>query len=170
MAENGALGIEVFQQWRPHFIWMDLGLPQLSGMEATRRIRQLDGGAEVKIAAITAYAYASERDGVMRAGFDDLTFKPFRQKDIFLCMARHLGVRYSSSEGAGNKLHRQAGARPAWRLRSCVFPRSSLSTKLTLPRRIRRPARGYEYISFPPRPSPRYRSPTNPPAPFAISP
>ena len=113
VAENGALGIEAFQQWRPHFIWMDLGLPQLSGMEATRRIRQLDGGAEIKIAAITASAYASERDGVMRAGFDDFTFKPFRQTEIFFCMARHLGVRYSSSEGAGNKSHRQAGGRPA---------------------------------------------------------
>ena len=47
VAENGALGIEAFQQWRPHFIWMDLDLPQLSGTEATRRIRQLDGGAEI---------------------------------------------------------------------------------------------------------------------------
>jgi signal transduction histidine kinase/CheY-like chemotaxis protein len=111
VAENGALGIEAFQQWRPHFIWMDLGLPQLRGMEATRRIRQLDGGAKVKIAAITAYAYASGCDGVIEAGFDDLTFKPFRQKNIFLCLARHLGVRYSSSDGAGNKSHRQAGAR-----------------------------------------------------------
>jgi CheY-like chemotaxis protein len=113
VAENGVRGIEAFQQWRPHFIWMDLDLPQLSGMEAARRIRQLDGGAEIKIAALTAAAYASERHGVMRAGFDDFTFKPFRQTEIFLCMARHLGVRYSSSEGAGNKSYRQAGGRPA---------------------------------------------------------
>ncbi len=60
VAENGTLAIEAFQQWRPHFIWMDLGLPQLSGAEATRRIRQLDGGAETKIAAITAAADASD--------------------------------------------------------------------------------------------------------------
>jgi CheY-like chemotaxis protein len=76
---------------------MDLRLPQLSGSEATRRIRQLDGGAEIKIAAITAAAYASERAEVMRAGFDDCTFKPFREAEIFFCMGRHLGVRYSSS-------------------------------------------------------------------------
>ena len=113
VAENGPLGIEAFQQWRPHFIWMDLGMPQLGGTEATRRIRQLDGGAEIKIAAITASADASEHDGVMRAGFDDFAFKPFRQTEIFFCMARHLGVRYSSSEGAENKSHQQAGGRPA---------------------------------------------------------
>ncbi len=112
-AENGALGIEAFRQWRPHFIWMDLGLPHLSGPEAVRRIRQSDGGAETKIAAITASAAASERDEAMRAGFDDFTFKPFRQTEIFFCMARHLGVRYMSSEGPGNKSQRQAGGRPA---------------------------------------------------------
>ena len=53
------------------------------------------------------------RDGVIRAGFDDFTFKPFRQTEIFLCMARHLGVRYSSSEGREDKSQRQAGGRPA---------------------------------------------------------
>ena len=113
VAENGALGIEAFQQWRPHFIWMDLDLGQLNGTEATRRIRRLDGGADVKIAAITAAADASERDWVTRAGFDDFTSKPFRQSEIFFCMARHLGVRYSSSEGAGNKSHGQAGGHTA---------------------------------------------------------
>ena len=102
VAENGALGIEAFQQWRPHFIWMDLGLPQLSGTEATRRIRQLDGGAEIKIAALTAAAYVAGRDAVMRSGFDDCIFKPFRETEIFLCMALHLGVRYSTSAGVGN--------------------------------------------------------------------
>jgi CheY-like chemotaxis protein/anti-sigma regulatory factor (Ser/Thr protein kinase) len=110
VAENGALGIEAFQQWRPHFIWMDLDLPQLSGTEVTRRIRQLYGGAEIKIAAITAAAYATKRDEVIRAGFDDFTFKPFRQAEIFFCMARHLDTRYLSSEGAGNKSLGQAGA------------------------------------------------------------
>ncbi len=113
VAENGALGIEAFQQWRPHFIWMDLGIPQLSGMETTRRIRHLEGGAEIRIAAITASADASERDGILRAGFDDFSFKPFRHTEIFFCMARHLGVRYSSAEGAENKLHRQAGGSAA---------------------------------------------------------
>ena len=113
VAEDGALAIEAFQQWGPHFIWMDLGLPQFSGVEATRRIRRLDGGAEVKIAGITASAFPSEREEVMRAGFDDCIFKPFRRTEIFFCMARHLGVRYSSSKEAGSKSHSQAGGRPA---------------------------------------------------------
>lgn len=107
VAQNGTLGIEAFQQWRPHFIWMDLGMPQLSGTETTRRIRQLDGGAETRIAAITASAYAWKREEVLRAGFDDFTLKPFRRTEI-LCMARHLHLRYSSAERTANKSHRQA--------------------------------------------------------------
>ena len=113
VAESGALGIEAFQQWRPDFIWMDLDLPQLSGMEVMRRIRQLDGGPEIKIAALTAFEDAPERDGAMRAGFDDIAFKPFHQVEILFCIARHLGVRYSSSEGVGNKSHWQTGGRSA---------------------------------------------------------
>jgi hypothetical protein len=54
-----------------------------------------------------------ECDEVMRAGFDDCTLKPFRETEIFFCMARHLGMRYSSSEGVGNESHEQAGERPA---------------------------------------------------------
>jgi CheY-like chemotaxis protein len=113
VAENGALGIEAFQQWRPHFIWMDLGLDQLNGTEATRRIRQLDGGTQTKIAAITASAYTAERDEVLREGFDDFTSKPFRHTEIFCCMARHLGVHYASSEGAGNKSHQSDLRQPS---------------------------------------------------------
>jgi CheY-like chemotaxis protein len=96
-----------------HFIWMDLGLPRLSGAEVARRIRQLEGGPETKIAAITAAADASERDSAMRAGFDDFTFKQFRQTEIFSCMARHLGVRYSSSDGKENVSHHGAGGHSA---------------------------------------------------------
>jgi signal transduction histidine kinase/CheY-like chemotaxis protein len=113
VAESGPLGIEAFQQWRPHFIWMDLNMGQLSGKEAVLRIRQLDRRAETKIGAITAAADASERDALIRAGFDDFMSKPFRQTEIFFCMARHLDVRYSSSEGAANRSHWQAGGRPA---------------------------------------------------------
>ena len=113
VAESGALAIEAFQQWRPHFIWMDLGMPQSSGTETTWRIRQLEGGAETRIAAITASAYASERDLVLRAGFDDFTSKPFRRTEIFFCMGRHLDVRYSSAETVGNKSHQLASGSSA---------------------------------------------------------
>jgi signal transduction histidine kinase/CheY-like chemotaxis protein len=101
VAEDGGQAIETFTMWRPHFIWMDLRIPVLGGLEAARRIRELEGGREVKIAAVTASAFASQRDEVIAAGFDDFLRKPYRSKEIFDCMALHLGIRYVY--GAGPK-------------------------------------------------------------------
>ena len=94
VAEDGGQAVEAFITWRPHFIWMDLRLPVLDGLEAARRIRKLEGGRNVKIAAVTASAFASQREEVIAAGFDDFLRKPYRDREIFDCMARHLGVRY----------------------------------------------------------------------------
>jgi CheY-like chemotaxis protein/nitrogen-specific signal transduction histidine kinase len=94
VAGDGAQAIEVFRTWRPDFIWMDLRLPVVGGLEASRRIRQLEGGREVKIVAVTASAFASQREEVLAAGLDDFLRKPYRPREVFDCMARHLGVRY----------------------------------------------------------------------------
>ena len=94
VANDGRQGIESFEMWRPPFIWMDVRLPVLNGLEAATRIRKLEGGAEVKIAAVTASAFTSQRDEAIKAGFDDFLRKPYRPQEIFDCMARHLGVRY----------------------------------------------------------------------------
>jgi len=114
VARNGALGIEQFQQWRPHFIWMDVRMPVMNGMEATRRIRELDGGREVKIAAMTASAFKSERNAVMAAGMDDFIRKPYRWNEVFGCISQHLGVRYLQKSAAAARTVEEAGLlRPA---------------------------------------------------------
>jgi CheY-like chemotaxis protein len=107
VAEDGAQAVEIFKTCRPHFIWMDLRLPVLSGLEAARRIRQLEGGREVKIAAVTASAFASQREEVLAAGLDDFLRKPYRAGEVFDCLAKHLGVRYvyeTRSQTAGGDL------------------------------------------------------------------
>jgi signal transduction histidine kinase/CheY-like chemotaxis protein len=95
VAEDGATGVEMFRTWRPHLIWMDLRLPVMGGLEAARKIRTLDGGREVKIVALTASAFVQQRDEVLAAGLDDFLGKPYRRQEIFDCMERHLGARYS---------------------------------------------------------------------------
>ena len=94
VAEDGAQGVEMFRTWKPHLIWMDLRLPVMGGMEAAREIRVLDGGRHAKIVALTASAFAQQREDVLAAGLDDFVRKPYRREEIFDCMARHLGVRY----------------------------------------------------------------------------
>jgi CheY-like chemotaxis protein len=99
VAEDGARGVDVFRSWRPQLIWMDLRLPVMGGLEAAQRIRELDGGGEVKIVAISASAFAHERDEVLAAGLDDFVRKPYRRSEIFDCMARQLGVQYLYGQG-----------------------------------------------------------------------
>lgn len=99
VAKNGVEGVEMFQAWRPHFILMDLRMPVMDGLEATQRIRALDSGREVKIAALTASVFKEERDNVLAAEMDDFISKPYRPEEIFACLTRHLGIRFID-EGA----------------------------------------------------------------------
>ena len=100
VAESGAAGVERFQEWRPHFVWMDLHMPLMDGIEAARRIRTLEGGQDVKIAAATASGFENHRSEVLAAGLDDYVRKPYRPEEIFDCMSRHLGVRYRRADMA----------------------------------------------------------------------
>ncbi|MBV8571970.1 MAG: response regulator [Acidobacteriaceae bacterium] len=103
VAMDGATGIERFLAWRPHFIWMDWRLPGMDGTEAARRIRELDGGRNVKISMLSAFAFAEYRAQALAAGVDDYVSKPFRAEDIFDCLARHLGVRYTYRAAAAGE-------------------------------------------------------------------
>jgi signal transduction histidine kinase/CheY-like chemotaxis protein len=102
VAENGLLGVEAFQVWHPHFIWMDLRMPVMDGLEAAQRIRMLEGGSTVKIAALTASVFKEERDRLMAAGMDDFIRKPYQMQEIFDCLTRHLGVRFRYEEPTAN--------------------------------------------------------------------
>ena len=100
LAENGKRCVELFQEWQPHLIWMDRRMPVMDGIEATRQIRQLPGGGEVKIVAVTASAFLEQRQKLLDAGMDDFVRKPYRIHEIYDCLARHLGVKYLYRSGA----------------------------------------------------------------------
>jgi signal transduction histidine kinase/DNA-binding response OmpR family regulator len=97
-AQNGQEGISLFEQWRPHLIWMDIRMPVMDGYEATIRIRQLPGGDEVKIVALTASAFKEQREKILEAGCDDVVHKPYKAHEIFDVLARQLGVKYLYEE------------------------------------------------------------------------
>lgn len=101
IAQNGAEGIELFQSYHPHFIWMDRRMPVMDGLEATKRIRALEGGMNVKIAAVTASVFSDQREEMLAAGMDDFVRKPYLASEIFDCMNRLLGVRFIYRKGRG---------------------------------------------------------------------
>ena len=94
VAGDGTQGVDLFRTWQPHLIWMDIRLPVMGGLEATGRIRAMEGGRRVKIVALTASAFAHQREEILAAGLDDFLTKPYRREEIFDCIARHLDVKY----------------------------------------------------------------------------
>lgn len=112
LAENGIEAVEQFQAWRPHFIWMDRRMPGLNGVEATRRIRDLEGGAAVKIAAVTASTFKEDDEELLAAGFDAIVHKPYRPQQIFACMEQLLGLRFVRAEAEAAR-HMLAELSPA---------------------------------------------------------
>lgn len=104
VAQNGLQGIEEFETWQPHLIWMDIRMPLLDGIEATRRIRRLNGGDKVKIVALTASAFQEEHEQIMAAGMDDFVGKPYRPDEIFDCLSRQLGLIFTRAETATEPL------------------------------------------------------------------
>lgn len=93
-AVNGQEALALFDEWRPHLIWMDIGMPVMDGLEAARRIKATEAGARTKIIALTAHALEEERTPILAAGCDDLVRKPYREQELFEVMARHLGLKY----------------------------------------------------------------------------
>ncbi|CAG1020994.1 two-component system, sensor histidine kinase [Patescibacteria group bacterium] len=95
IAKNGQQGIELFESWHPHLIWMDRRMPVMDGLEATKIIRQLPNGQDVKIVAVTASAFMEQREEMLQAGMDDFLRKPYRPDEIYDCLSKHLGVKYA---------------------------------------------------------------------------
>lgn len=74
-AANGQEAVEVTEQHHPSLILMDISMPVMDGLEATRVIRKLNGCSKIPIIAVTAYGNSYYRQA-LEAGCDDLINKP----------------------------------------------------------------------------------------------
>ncbi len=97
-AENGQQAIEIWQEFEPHLIWMDMRMPVMDGYEATGKIKAGVKGQATPVIALTAGAYEEQRALVVSAGCDDYVRKPFKESEIFDMMHRHLSVRFVYEE------------------------------------------------------------------------
>jgi len=95
VASNGVEALEALgdlQEAPPGFdvILMDLLMPVMDGLEATRRIRQLEGGSgrRIPIVAVTACAMDEDRDACLQAGMDDYLAKPVKIRELLKHLER----------------------------------------------------------------------------------
>ena len=124
-AQNGQEAIDIWRNWHPHLIFMDIRMPIMNGDEATRRIRDAEaakaagtklGGSEdsrgavakksqiknqqskIPIIALTASSLEEEKTEILAAGCDAFLRKPFLESTLFDMIAKHLDVRFVYEE------------------------------------------------------------------------
>ncbi len=94
IAKNGQQGFEMFKKWNPHLIWMDVRMPVMDGLEATKKIRALESGKDVKIVGVSAHVFKDEIQNIIAVGMDSFIKKPYHFYEIYECMNEHLGINY----------------------------------------------------------------------------
>ena len=97
-AVDGREAVKIWQQWRPHLIFMDIRMPVMDGYEAIGYIRANDKEPKTAIVAITSSAFAEERESILALGCNEFIRKPFRQEQIFDALHSCLGVNFIYQE------------------------------------------------------------------------
>ena len=90
LAEDGREAVEKARSGNYAVILMDMQMPVLDGLDATRQIRQLPGHATTPILAMTANAYSENEDRCRDAGMDDFIAKPFTPEVLYEALLRWL--------------------------------------------------------------------------------
>lgn len=85
-------GIDILNKNKTDLIIMDISLPEMDGLEATRIIKEDVALKGIPIVALTAHAMPSDRDAALSAGCDDYLTKPIDEKKLLETIKRHLGV------------------------------------------------------------------------------
>jgi PAS domain S-box-containing protein len=97
-AEDGAQGIECWREWKPRVILMDIRMPVLDGLEATRQIRAEPEGQTPCIIALTASAMEGDQRLAWAAGISDFLSKPLPVEELLTKLQTHLNLAYRYAE------------------------------------------------------------------------
>jgi PAS domain S-box-containing protein len=84
---SGAAALEAVERLKPDVVLLDLGLPDMSGIEVGRRIRALPNGEAVHLIAVTGWGQDEDRDLTKEAGFDDHRTKPVDAAELMSMLA-----------------------------------------------------------------------------------
>ncbi len=92
IANNGLEAVDMVQKKHYDAILMDIQMPVMDGLEATRQIRRLEGKENIPIIALSAAALKKDRDMAIEAGVDDFVPKPIDNGLLRSTLLKHLSV------------------------------------------------------------------------------
>jgi CheY-like chemotaxis protein len=117
-ADNGESAIQSWKEWSPRLILMDVHMPVMDGIEATRRIKSNSRGKQTVIVALTASAMDEDHRIVSESGADDFLAKPCREDELMEKMRTLLDIAFDYEEvsGAEDESHLGVAALSADRL------------------------------------------------------
>ena len=101
-AENGKLAIDKVMECHYDLVLMDLHMPVMDGMEASREIRKLGGKyTKLPIVALTASLFSHELETISECGMDGYVMKPFVPNELYSKISHFLIARTDTKEKAG---------------------------------------------------------------------
>ena len=88
LASDGRLAVELAGSGQPDLVLMDVSLPEMDGLEATRLIKRTQ--PDLPIVALTAHAMERDRERTREAGCDGFLSKPYQIPDLLAAVSAHL--------------------------------------------------------------------------------
>ncbi len=89
-AREGAVGVELAGKEKPDLILMDIQLPDIDGLEATKRIRASEADSETPIIALTSYAMVGDKEKALAAGCTGYIEKPINTETFMAEIEKYL--------------------------------------------------------------------------------
>ncbi len=94
-ADNGADALEIIIQQRPNLVFLDVMMPQLSGLEVCQKVKHELQIQDVYIILLTARGQEFDRQSGMAVGADLYMTKPFRPREVLAKAQEVLGINYN---------------------------------------------------------------------------
>jgi two-component system sensor histidine kinase/response regulator len=94
VAENGARALEALERGSFDLVLMDVQMPEMDGLEATRKIREREKGTSrrIPIVALTAHSMKGDRERFLAGGMDDYLSKPLDAGQLYRVLSKHLSA------------------------------------------------------------------------------
>ena len=87
-ANNGLEAVSLFEEGQYDLVLMDIQMPEMDGLEATRKIREKENGLHTPIIALTAYALQGDRERFLSLGMDEYLSKPINIDELYYLLDR----------------------------------------------------------------------------------